>query len=93
MKGILSLFKSRGNVPRPLRPNTETKTKTKTLLKNNRAGEKQKETKKQVLSKKSKGFAPENGEGRSDEQVRIIAKNASAQNTGFKWITDAHLTR
>ena len=37
--------------------------------------------------KKIKGYVPENGEGRSDEQVRIIAKNASAQNTGFKWIT------
>jgi ubiquinone biosynthesis protein COQ9 len=29
--------------------------------------EKQKETKKQVLSKKAKGFVPENGEGRSSE--------------------------
>ena len=51
--------------------------------------EKQIEKEKQVLSKKLKGYVPENGEGRSDEQVRIIAKNASAQNTGLNWITDA----
>jgi hypothetical protein len=37
--------------------------------------------------KKSKGYVPENGEGRSSEKVRITAKIASAQNTGLNWIT------
>ncbi len=74
VKGILSLFKSPSNVLEPLRPNTETKTKTKNSWNIITAGEKQKETKKQVLSKKSKGHAPENGEGRSVRQVRTNAK-------------------
>jgi len=89
VKGTLSLFKCCGNVPQPLRPNTETQTKTKilkykikTYFKKNKKKQKNK-----FFIKTIKGFVPENGEGRSSRNVRTTAKNASAQNTGLKWIT------
>ncbi len=55
--------------------------------------EKNKKKQKNSSFKKLKGQAPENGEGRSSRNVRTTAKNASAQNTDSKWITDALLTR
>lgn len=88
MKGILSLFKSCGNVPQPLRPNTETKTKTKrSLLKNNILGEKQKETKKLFFIKTTKAKRQRTVKGEVAEKLGQLQKNASAQNTGLKWIT------